>query len=86
MFGRSVEDVALLAKVLIKKDNHDQATIHYSAEDMLSETKKGPLFEPKFIFYKTDNWKLIDKKSREAFEYFIKSLKKILKYLIPFIF
>ena len=43
---------------------------------MLSETKKGPLFEPKFIFYKTDNWKLVDKKSREAFEYFIESFKK----------
>jgi len=76
VFGRSVEDVALLAKVLIKKDNHDKATIHYSSEDMFSETKKGPLFEPKFIFYKTDHWKLIDKKSRQAFEYFIKSFKK----------
>jgi len=54
VFGRSVEDVALLAKVLIKKDSHDKATIYYSSEDMLSETKKGPLFEPKFIFYKTD--------------------------------
>ena len=43
---------------------------------MLSETKKGPLFEPKFIFYKTDHWKLIEKKSRDAFEYFIKSFKK----------
>ena len=43
---------------------------------MLSETKKGPLLEPKFIFYKTDYWKLIDKKSRQAFEYFIKSFKK----------
>ena len=69
VFGRSVEDVALLAKVLIKKDSHDKATIYYSSEDMLSETKKGPLFEPKFIFYKTDHWKLIDKKSRDAFEY-----------------
>ena len=43
---------------------------------MLVETKKGPLFEPKFIFYKTEYWKLIEKKSREAFEYFIKSFKK----------
>ena len=43
---------------------------------MLNETKKGPLFEPKFIFYKTDNWKIIDKESRDAFEYFIKSFKK----------
>ena len=76
VFGRSVEDVALLSKVLIKKDNFDSATIHYSAENMLTETKKGPLFEPKFIFYKTDYWKNIEKKSREAFEYFIKSFKK----------
>ena len=76
VFGRSVEDVALLSKVLIKKDNFDSATVHYSAENMLEETKKGPLFEPKFIFYKTDYWKNIEKKSRETFEYFIKSFKK----------
>jgi len=76
IFGRSVEDVALLAKVLIKKDNYDSATVHYSTENMLDETKKGPLFDPKFIFYKTDHWKIVDKKSKEAFEYFIKSFKK----------
>jgi Asp-tRNA(Asn)/Glu-tRNA(Gln) amidotransferase A subunit family amidase len=77
MFGRTVEDVALLAKVLIKKDYHDQATIYYSAENILDETKKKPAYEPKFIFYKSDYWKIIDKKSREAFEYFIKSFKNI---------
>ena len=70
VFGRSVEDVALLAKVLIKKDNYDSATVHYSTENILDEVKKGPLFEPKFIFYKTEHWKIIEKKSREAFEYF----------------
>ena len=75
VFGRSVEDVALLAKTLIKKDKFDTASVHYSAENMLNETKKGPLFEPKFIFYKTDYWKLVEKKSRESFEYFIKSFK-----------
>ncbi|MDA9697832.1 amidase [Candidatus Pelagibacter sp.] len=76
MFGRKVEDVAMLAKILIKKDKYDPATIHYSTENILSETKKGPIFEPKFIFYKTDHWKIIDKKSQESFEYFIKSFKK----------
>ncbi len=76
MFGRKVEDVAMLAKVLIKKDKYDPATIHYSTENILTETKKGPIFEPKFVFYKTDHWKIIDKKSRESFEYFIKSFKK----------
>jgi len=76
VFGRSVEDVALLAKTLIKKDKFDTASVHYSAENMLNETKKGPLFEPKFIFYKTDYWKLVEKKSRESFEYFKKKKKK----------
>ena len=76
VFGRSVEDVAMLAKVLIKKDKYDPATIHYSADNFVEETKKGPLFEPKFIFYKTEHWKLIDKKSQGAFEYFIKSFSK----------
>ena len=76
IFARNVEDIALMAKVLIKKDKHDPATIYYSAENILDETKKGPLFDPKFIFYKTKHWKLIDKKSRESFEYFINSFKK----------
>ena len=40
VFGRSVEDVALLAKILIKKDNYDTATVHYSSDEMLAETKK----------------------------------------------
>ena len=75
MFGKTVEDVALLAKVLIKKDKFDSATVDYSADGLLEETKKDPLFEPKFIFYKTDYWKNVEKKSREAFEYFIKSFK-----------
>ena len=83
MFGRTVEDVALLAKILIKKDKSDPATIHYSVEKILEETKKGPLFEPKFIFYKTDFWKIIDKKSRESFEYFIKSFKNIEMFDTP---
>jgi Asp-tRNA(Asn)/Glu-tRNA(Gln) amidotransferase A subunit family amidase len=76
VFGKSVEDIALLTKVLIKKDLHDSSTIHYSADEMLNVCKKGPLFEPKFIFYRTKHWKKIDKKSQEAFEFFIKTFKK----------
>ena len=76
VFGKSVEDVALLAKALIKKDTYDPSTIHFAADNMLEECRKGPIFEPKFIFYKTDNWKNIDKDSRDAFEFFIKKFKK----------
>ena len=76
VFGKTVEDVALLAKVLIKKDQYDEATIHYSSEFMLEECLKAPLFEPKFIFYKTDSWKKIDKKSRSLLNTLLKLLKK----------
>ena len=76
VFGKTVEDVALLAKTLIKKDLYDPATIHFAADDMLEVCKKGPIFEPKFIFYKTDKWKNIDKESQKAFEFLIKNFKK----------
>ena len=76
VFGKNVEDVALLAKSLIKKDLYDQDTIHFAADDMLDQCKKEPLFDPKFIFYKTSNWKNIDKDSQEAFEFLIKNFKK----------
>ena len=76
VFGKNVEDVALLAKVLIKKDIYDSSTIHYAADEMLKVCKKGPLFEPKFIFYKTKNWKNVDKASQKSFEFFIKTFKK----------
>ena len=76
VFGKSVEDVALLTKTLIKKDLNDSSTVHYSADDMLNVCKKGPLFEPKFIFYKTKSWKKIDKESQKSFEFLIKTFKK----------
>ena len=79
VFGKSVEDVALLAKTLIKKDIYDSSTVHFAADNMLEECKKGPIFEPKFIFYKTDNWKNIHKESRDAFDFFIKKFQKYIE-------
>jgi len=76
VFGKTVEDVALLAKSLIKKDLHDASTIHFASDEMLKVCKKGPLYEPKFIFYKTKNWKNVDKESQKSFEFFIKTFKK----------
>ena len=76
VFGKTVLDVALLAKSLIKKDLYDKDTIHYSADNMIEECEKGPLFEPKFLFYKTKNWKNIDKDSQKAFQFLIKKFKK----------
>jgi Asp-tRNA(Asn)/Glu-tRNA(Gln) amidotransferase A subunit family amidase len=76
VFGKTVKDVALLAKILIKKDLYDASTIHFSADKMLEVCDEGPVFEPKFIFYKTNKWKNINKKSQQAFEFVIKNFKK----------
>ena len=76
VFGKNVEDVALLAKSLIKKDLYDNDTIHFAADDMLKQCKKKIQFDPKFIFYKTSNWKNLDKESQKAFEFLIKNFKK----------
>jgi Asp-tRNA(Asn)/Glu-tRNA(Gln) amidotransferase A subunit family amidase len=66
VFGKTVEDVALFTKSLIKKDLYDSSTIHYAADEMLKVCKKGPLYEPKFIF----------KESQKSFELFIETFKK----------
>ncbi len=76
VFGRSVKDVALLAKALIRKDLHDQSTIYFSSDKIIEVCDEKLEFEPKFIFYKTKNWNNINKKSQEAFEFLIKSFKK----------
>ena len=76
VFGKTVEDVALFAKTLIKKDILDEDTIHYAADEMLEVCKKGPTFEPKFIFYKTQSWRKISKESQKAFEFLLKEFKK----------
>ncbi len=76
VFGKNVLDVALLSKSLIKKDLYDKDTVHYSADNMIEECKKGPHFDPKFIFYKTKNWKNVDKSSQKAFEFLIRKFKK----------
>ena len=76
VFGKTVKDVALLAKTLIKKDLYDTATVHFAADDMIKICEEGPVFEPKFIFYKTENWKDIHKESQKAFEFLIKNFKK----------
>ncbi|MDC3152184.1 amidase [Pelagibacteraceae bacterium] len=76
VFGKTVKDVALLSKSLIKKDLYDTSTIHFAADDMLKVCDEGPPFEPKFIFYKTDKWKNISKESQKSIRVFNKKLQK----------
>ena len=43
VFGKTVKDVALLAKILIKKDLYDASTIHFSADKMLEVCEGGEI-------------------------------------------
>ena len=52
VFGRSVKDVAFLAKSLIRKDLYDPSSVYFSADKMLEVIEEEFEFEPKFIFYK----------------------------------
>ena len=70
---KTLKILLFLSKCLIKKDLYDKDTVHYSADKMLEECKKGPHFDPKFIFYKTANWKNIDKDLQKAFEFLLKN-------------
>ena len=79
LFGKKVEDVAILAKALIKKDLYDPSTIYYSAENVEEIVKTGPIFDPKFIFYKTKNWKNIEKNSQKKFLNFIEKNKQYIE-------
>ena len=52
IFGKSVEDVALLAKVLIKKDSYDKSTIHYSTSTMLMRLTRPQHLNQNLYFIK----------------------------------
>jgi Asp-tRNA(Asn)/Glu-tRNA(Gln) amidotransferase A subunit family amidase len=61
VFGKSVEDVALLAKSLIKKDLYDPATIHFAADNMLEVCKKNQFLNQNLFFIKQINGKIFIK-------------------------
>ena len=52
VFGKTVEDVALLTKSLIKKDLYDSSTIHYSSDEMLKVCKKDHYMNQNLSFTK----------------------------------
>lgn len=79
IFSRNVEDAALIAKVLIKKDNQDKATVNYSSDDMLETAMSKPPFEQKFIFFKTSKWKNIDKENQKIIETFLNKNKEFIR-------
>ncbi|GIS76645.1 MAG: hypothetical protein CM1200mP13_00040 [Candidatus Pelagibacterales bacterium] len=81
LFGKTVEGVALLAKVLIKKDKFDTATVYYSADGILEETKKkGDYLNQNFFFIKQIIGKILKKNLEKLLNILLNLLKKISKF------
>jgi len=74
VFGRDIEDVALVAEVMTGADNSDLSTKGISPRRLLSVCQQHPPFPPKFVCMRTPFWDQMDKGAQEAFETLIEAL------------
>lgn len=74
VFGRDIEDVALVAEVMIGADDNDTTTRGILPRHLLSTCQQEPPFAPKFVFMRTPFWDQMDKGAQEAFEALINAL------------
>lgn len=68
VFGRTIEDVALVSEVLIAADDNDPSTKGVLPRMLVETALSEPPFKPKFVFIKTPQWDLMDPEAREAFD------------------
>jgi len=67
VFGRTVEDVALLAQQLMAFDDRDPDMRPRSRPDLISMVAEAPLVPPRLAFVKTPAWDQADKDVQDAF-------------------
>ena len=72
IFSRTVDDLAFISQEIIKRDTEDRSTVSFASGNFLNIAKEDPPFDPRFIFFKTDMWKNLDKENIKIFEKFIK--------------
>jgi len=68
VFGRSIEDVALVTQTLIGADDNDPSTQGVLPRILTDVAVSAPPFKPKFVFVKTPFWDRMDPDTRDAFE------------------
>lgn len=68
VFGRSVEDVAMLAQALCGDDPADSTTSPIPKPPLQSVAASDPPLPPKLAFIRTAFWNRLDEDAREAFE------------------
>ena len=72
IFSRTVDDLAFISQEIIKRDTEDRSTVSFASGNFLNIAKEDPPFDPRFIFFKTDMWKNLDKETIKIFEKFVK--------------
>lgn len=68
VFGRSVEDVAMLAQTLCGDDPADAGAVAIPRPPLLSVAASDPPLPPRLAFIRTAFWHRLDEDAREAFE------------------
>ena len=76
IFGRTIEDMGLISKIIMNKDPKDKSTRTYPTENMESSVLQDHPFDPKFVFVQTPKWKNLDSDSKKAFDKLRKKLEK----------
>jgi Asp-tRNA(Asn)/Glu-tRNA(Gln) amidotransferase A subunit family amidase len=74
VFGRDIEDVALVTEVMIGADNSDSLTKGVLPRRLLTVCQQQPPFAPKFVFMRTPFWDQMDEGTQQAFEMLIEAL------------
>jgi Asp-tRNA(Asn)/Glu-tRNA(Gln) amidotransferase A subunit family amidase len=67
MFARTVDDIALLAEVLVGFDENDPDTRPRARIPFLEAASEAPPLAPMFAFVKTPHWERVDTESKEGF-------------------
>lgn len=74
VFGRTLEDVALVAQHLVGYDDSDPATRPVARPDWLSASLEEPPMAPTFAFIRTPVWDRAEAETQEAFAEIVTAL------------
>jgi Asp-tRNA(Asn)/Glu-tRNA(Gln) amidotransferase A subunit family amidase len=84
IISRTIEDLGLVSKVIMKKNILDKSTKEIETDNMETEILKDHPFDPKFIFLETPKWENLDNSSKKIFNKLRKKLKNnITEYYEP---
>lgn len=74
VFGRSIEDVALIAETLVGYDANDPDSVMQATPELMEIQAEEPPVEPRLAFVKTPVWEQAEPFTRSAFEELVDEL------------